>query len=122
MMGYGPMTDRDRAFDNDGFFDALDALREKRGLSWRALASDARVSPSTLTRMSQGRRPDVDSFAALLAWSGLDLDDFIVRERTTVEPLDEISVLLRRAPDLSEHSARAIDALIRATYERLREE
>ncbi len=35
------------------------------------------MSASTLTRMAQGKRPDVDGLAALVAWSGLDADDYV---------------------------------------------
>src|SRR3954447_16710243 len=109
---------RDRAFDNAAFFAALDAIRESRGITWKKLADEARVSASTLTRMGQGRRPDVDSFAALVSWSGLDPDDFIVREadEPAKEPLAQISVLLRRDKNLSKEASIALDELVRATY------
>lgn len=112
---------RERSFDNDAFFAALNSERSSRGITWKQLANEAGVNASTLTRMSQGRRPDVDSFAALIAWSGLDPDDFIGKiDSGTPEPLAEISVLLRRDPNLSKEAATALDSLVRATYERLR--
>ena len=47
---------------------ALNAEREDRGLSWRKLAQEAGVSPSSLTRMQQGKLPDVNTFTALTHW------------------------------------------------------
>lgn len=116
---------RDRTFDNEGFFSALDATRQARELSWRTVAKETGVSPSTLTRIGQGRRPDVDSFAALAAWAGTDPEGFFLREgddaRRGSDPLAEISVLLRRDPNLSTEAASALDELVKATYSRLRE-
>lgn len=113
-------AERERAFDAEGFFAALDAVRESRKASWRKVARETGVSASTLTRMGQGRRPDVDSFAALARWANLDPDDYFTN--TPAEPKDplaEISVLLRRDANLSEDAAKAIDDLVRATYQRL---
>lgn len=116
---------RDRSFDNDGFFAALDAVRQSRGVHWKTVAREAGVSASTLTRMGQGRRPDVDSFAALASWADLDPDDFFRRsdrqQPHSTQPLAEISVLLRRDPNLSAEAATAMDALVKSTYERLRD-
>jgi transcriptional regulator with XRE-family HTH domain len=116
------MPDRARSFDNEAFFAALDSAREARGLTWKQLASQAGVSPSTLSRVGQGRRPDVDSFAALVSWAGLPTEDFIVGEnKAETDPLAEISVLLRRDPNLNKQAATAIDELVKATYRRLRD-
>lgn len=115
---------RERSFDSDGFYSALDAARMSRGVHWKTVASETGVSASTLTRISQGRRPDVDSFAALTNWAGLDPDSFFMRDRgaeSRAQPLAEITMLLRRDPNLSPQAATAIDELVKATYERLRE-
>jgi transcriptional regulator with XRE-family HTH domain len=55
-------------FDNEGFFAALDAHRLAKRLTWKQVAEQSEVSASTLTRMAQGKRPDVDGLAALLKW------------------------------------------------------
>lgn len=117
---------RERSFDSDGFFAALDAARVSRGVHWKTIASEAGVSASTLTRMGQGRRPDVDSFAALASWARLDPDAFFFHQADDVEQhhpqsLPQISVLLRRDPNLSSQAAAALDELVKATYERLRD-
>ena len=114
--------DRERSFDNEAFFAALNAARQARDLTWKQLATEAKVSASTLTRVGQGKRPDVDSFAALAAWGGLKPDDFIPASMRPAEPLSEISLLLRRDPNLTPEAAIALDEMLKVTYKRLREE
>jgi transcriptional regulator with XRE-family HTH domain len=111
-------------FDADAFYAALDAVRQSRGLTWKQVAGASGVSASTLTRMGQRKRPDVDSLAALAAWSGLDTDDYVrsVGERPEPEPLALISTYLRSDKHLSPEAATALDQLIKITYERLRED
>jgi transcriptional regulator with XRE-family HTH domain len=110
-------------FDSDGFYSALDAVRQARELNWKQVAAQSGVSASTLTRMAQGRRPDVDGLAALVAWSGLDADDYVRSDdepRPDAEPLAMISTYLRSDRNLTPEAATALDELIKATYERLR--
>ncbi len=52
-------------FDSDAFYAALDGVRRARDLNWKEVAAQSGVSASTLTRMAQGKRPDVDGLAAL---------------------------------------------------------
>ena len=75
-----------RTFDTAGFFAALDAQRRTKSMTWRDVAAKAGVSASTLTRISQGKRPDVDGLASLLAWSGLTAEDFIREDDVRVQP------------------------------------
>jgi transcriptional regulator with XRE-family HTH domain len=110
-------------FDSEGFYAALDAERQGKRLNWKQVAAATGVSASTLTRMGQGKRPDVDSLAALCAWAGLDADMFITghTNRADTEPLAMISTYLRGDPNLSDEAATALDQLVKATYARLRE-
>src|SRR5438309_6870165 len=99
-------------FDAAGFYDALDATRQARGMSWKEVAAASGVSASTLTRMAQGKRPDVDSLAALAAWSGLETDRFVRSasgSRSEPEPLALISAQLRNDRQLSPEAATALD-------------
>ncbi len=111
------------SFDAQGFFAALDAQREGRLLRWKQVAEQAGVSPSTLTRLAQGKRPDVDSLAALVDWAGLRADDFVVRVhgKQEAEPLAMISTYLRADRNLSPQAAEAMDKVVRAAYQALRE-
>ncbi len=110
-------------FDLEGFYGALDAARRAKGMNWKQLAGATGVSASTLTRMAQGKRPDVDGLAALAAWTGLDTDAFIRSElgpRSEPEPLAMISTYLRADRNLSPDAARALEEVIKVTYEQLR--
>ncbi len=109
-------------FDAGAFYDALDSVRQARTINWKQVAAESGVSASTLTRMAQGKRPDVNGLAALAAWSGLDADDYVRSEqaRPDPEPLAKISTYLRSDKNLSPEAATALDQLVKATYERLR--
>ena len=109
-------------FDAEAFYSALDAERRSRRQTWKRVAEEAQVSASTLTRMAQGRRPDVDSMAALVAWSGLSADAFVRDEQAKPDPgsLSMISTYLKSDPHLTPEAADALDELMKATYERMR--
>ena len=114
---------RKGSFNADAFYAALDGERQARRLTWKKVADESGVSASTLTRIAQGKRPDVDSLAALVAWSGLEVDKFVnggSSRKEKAEPLAEITTLFRSDPHLSEEAATALDELVKATYKRLR--
>jgi transcriptional regulator with XRE-family HTH domain len=116
------MPDRTASFDAEAFYEALNAQRAAKKMTWRQVAVATGVSASTFTRMAQGKRPDVDSLAALCSWSGLSADDF-VRSDSKVkepEPLAMISTLLRADRNLSRQNAAMLDDLIKVTYQRLK--
>lgn len=109
-------------FDTEGFFAALDAVRSAKGRTWKEVAAESGVSASTLTRMAQGKRPDVDGLAALLAWSGLKAEDYLKGRRlggSKPETLAVISNLLRADRKLGKENAAALDQIIRVAYRRL---
>ena len=110
------------AFDHDAFYSDLDATRQVRKLNWKQVATEAGVSPSTLTRLGQGKRPDVDSLAALCAWGTLDADDYMkgLSTKGESETLAVIGTYLRSDRNLSEQSAKMLEQLVRTTYETLR--
>ncbi len=115
------MSPKVASFDAEAFYEALDAQRQAKKSTWRKVAGITGVSASTFTRMAQGKRPDVDSLAALCAWSGLRADDFVRGERAVqAEPLAMISTLLRADRNLSAESAAMLDDLIKVSYRRLK--
>lgn len=99
---------------------ALDAQRKALGMTWRQVAAGAGVSPSTFSRVRQGKRPDVDSFAAMISWLGVPSERFFrsetdeARERARAEPIAVISSHLRAQKDLSPESAEALEELLHA--------
>jgi transcriptional regulator with XRE-family HTH domain len=96
----------------------LDSERGQRGLSWRQLAQQAGVGPSTLSRMAQGHRPDVDSFVALVQWLGMPAEEFMRGggdiEQQAAVPAQAVASLLRADRTLDPESAAAIDDILRA--------
>jgi transcriptional regulator with XRE-family HTH domain len=110
------------AFDADGFYESLDNERKSRGLNWKDVAREADVSPSTLTRLGQGRRPDVDSFSKLCGWGGLDPEQFFTVKRRQQEGgfLTSLPAYLRSDPNLDDRSVEALEAIIGAAYEQFR--
>lgn len=107
---------------HEAFYRALDGHRQARRLTWKAVAEETEVSASTLTRIAQGKRPDVDTLAALCKWSGLSADEFIDREGTLARPeaLGQIMALLRADKRIAPEGARAIEVMIKTAYEQFR--
>jgi hypothetical protein len=72
--------------------------------------------------MAKGRRPDAASLAALSAWAGLNPSDFVHAPYRALhaESMAQISSLLRADPNLDKESAEAVEAILRAAYERMR--
>lgn len=117
------MADHQAGFDAVAFFAALDEKRIERAITWRMVATESGVGPSTLTRLSQGKRPDVDSLALLVDWGGLRADDFLRRSNDgsdAVPPMAMISSLLRGDKNLTPEAATAMEKVLKATYEVLR--
>jgi transcriptional regulator with XRE-family HTH domain len=101
---------------------ALDSKRRAKGLSWRQLAKRTGVGQSTLTRMQQGKRPDVDTFASLLQWLGMPAEDFLIAEGSKSKkasephPVAMLSAQLRAKKELSPKALQAVEELIQAAY------
>ena len=104
-------------FDLGKFHAALNAHRAARRLTWKEVAQQSGVSASTLTRMSQGKRPDVDGLALLLAWSGLDALQFVPTANEP-EPMANIAANLRADRRLSEENAKALEEIFQVAYEK----
>lgn len=99
---------------------ALDAERQARGLSWRQLAKEAGISPSTLTRMQQGKSPDVNSFPALTTWLGIPAERFYVEQphlpAPKEDPMAVISTLLRGKKKMNPRALTALQELVNAAF------
>jgi transcriptional regulator with XRE-family HTH domain len=112
----GPKT-----YDAAGFYAALAATVTARELTWKQVSRETGISPTTLTRMAQGRQPDAASLASLAAWAGINPADFVsIGKRAAREPLAQISQLLRSDPRLKPDAARTLDVMLRSAYEQLR--
>lgn len=118
------MNDRAGRFDVMALHSAMDAQRRSRRLAWKDVAEESGVSASTLTRLSQGRQPDVNSLAALTAWLGMSADNFMhgdsVAKFGAPSPLAQISTIIHRDPHLNPEGTAALEEMIKAAYTRLR--
>jgi transcriptional regulator with XRE-family HTH domain len=55
---------------------AIETVTRHRKISLRDVAAETGLSPSTLTRISQGQKPDADGLLTLLAWLNADATRF----------------------------------------------
>ncbi len=111
--------------DTRRLYDALDAQRRARDLSWRQLAQQAGVSPSLLSRMGNGQRPDLDGFIALVQWLGAQAEEFMVwpddRPRDEQPALEtQLALLLRARDDLGEADKEYLLDIVSATMRRIK--
>jgi transcriptional regulator with XRE-family HTH domain len=113
-------------FDQVRFYEAVDRRRQEQGLSWRQLAAELSLSPSTFSRLSQGRRPDVDTFVKVLAWLDRPATDFVEGFQSPQagdapkDTVRQISESLRQDSSLSNENADALEEIVRVAYHRLR--
>ena len=68
------------------FVAALDARRIADNLTWRQVAERTGVSASTLSRVQDGKLPDLTTFAALLRWLKLPAETFLGLEPPPEDP------------------------------------
>jgi len=111
--------------DVGALYAALDVERHARNLSWRQLAKEAGVGPSTLSRLGNGYRPDVDAFAKLVQWLGVPAEDFFAGDAANGPQPDlvtELVPLLRARSDLSKQDVAYLEDLIGAAVRRFRAE
>jgi transcriptional regulator with XRE-family HTH domain len=72
-----------QTLDVPALYAALDRQRAAAGLSWRQVASETGVSPSTYSRMVYGKHPDADALCSIIVWLGLSLRQFVQSAPTT---------------------------------------
>ena len=109
----------------DALYGALNAKREAKGLSWRAVAKDIGVSPSLLSRIGNGYRPDADGFVTLVTWLGMSAENFMMTEQKAAETAQpelvaQLAPLLRASKDLDENDVKYLEDVIQATVRRAR--
>lgn len=103
----------------DALYAALEAKKELKEMSWRELANELEVAPSTFTRMAQGLRPDTDTFATLLGWLHMPANEFTGPGSVgdeDAEPLLAIASYLRSSKKIKPEDADALERIITAAY------
>lgn len=120
------MPERAASVDYEALYGAINTARQAKNLSWRELAELIGTSPSTFTRLAQGRGIDAATFAGLIAWLRADANDYIVRNTAEVRPrrssaatLATISGHLRADKNLDREAARHLDSIIASAYKAL---
>ncbi|HEY0413299.1 MAG TPA: hypothetical protein VGD66_09160 [Allosphingosinicella sp.] len=109
-------------FDNEAFFSALNAERLSRRKTWKEVAAESGVQASTLTRMGDGKNPDVNGLAALLAWSGLKAETFIPKHgEDKAQNFSNAVALLKAVPDLDKIKLDVLVNILTSTYKTLKE-
>lgn len=105
-------------FDFNAFFEALDSVRENKRVSWKQVAEDVGMSASSLTRLQQGKRVDVDAVGSLSQWADLDVNDYYSPPslRKEGDPAEEMVSLLRADSKLSSEESSMLQRVIRAAY------
>lgn len=108
--------------DIAALYAAADRKRQAAGLSWRGLAAALKITPSTFTRMAQGLKPDVDTFATLVHWLGMRQEEFLrpaPTGREDADPMAMISSYLRSAKNVTQEQAEALEDIISAAFRHL---
>lgn len=111
---------------------ALDAARQAKQLSWRQLARELDLSPSTLSRLANGYNPDVNAFAVMVQWLNLPAETFIVsapdeypsagESEPEPELVAQLAPLLRARKDLDQEDIDHLEDLIGSAVRRFKAE
>lgn len=113
------------SIDVAALYAALDAARVSRDLSWRQLAREIELSPSTLSRLGNGLNPDVNAFAAMIRWLRLPAETFMVdqdQDDQTQQPelVAQLAPLLRARQDLRKEDVEHLEQLIISAMRRFK--
>lgn len=97
------------------------AQRGSRGL--REVAREiGNISPSTLSRVENGKMPDIETFLLLCDWLKVPPSVLIKNEedsqpsRTELETSEALAIQLRADKNLDPATANALAALVKAAY------
>jgi transcriptional regulator with XRE-family HTH domain len=93
--------------------------RGNRGL--REIAQEiGEVSPSTLSRIENGKIPDMDTFLRICDWLQVSSEEFIKETdeqgQTKMSTMDRIEGYLRADKELDPETAVALAKVMKATY------
>lgn len=103
---------------------ALDAARSARGLTWRDVADQAGLSPSTLSRLGKGKSPDANGFVSLVHWLGVPAGKFTVQPQNMQVPELEVQIalVLSAQPNLLPEDRQFLHEVLAASIKRIRQE
>lgn len=104
--------------DTNLFTAYLKARRGNLGLR-EAAEQIGDISASTLSRIENGKMPDMDVFLRLCDWIGLPPSTFLIEpgEASRTDTPEVIEAHLRADKELDETTAEAIAKMVKAAYE-----
>ncbi|KAA0921845.1 helix-turn-helix transcriptional regulator [Rhodococcus sp. ANT_H53B] len=105
---------------------AMEVRVKAENISWRTAAGRIGVSPSLLTRLRNGQRPDLEAFAAITRWLGHPADEFFIDSTELVSrpqpPLDSsLNALLRARRDLTDKDKDFLQDILAAGIRHVRQ-
>jgi transcriptional regulator with XRE-family HTH domain len=101
-------------------------VRAKRGdAGLRQTAEEiGSISPSTLSRVENGKLPDMDTFLRLCDWLVVDPGQFLRNTNETEEPqmktAEIVEAHLRADKELNPETAEALATMVKAAYKAVR--
>ena len=112
----------DSTLNTDLFSSMIKSKRGKKGL--RDAAEDiGDISAATLSRVEQGKLPDVETFIRICKWLDTPTDTFIVGKKTKVSELSEKEQLvyqLRSSRELDKTTINAMVAMVDLAFTKLK--
>jgi transcriptional regulator with XRE-family HTH domain len=106
-----------RFLDTKALAERLRAKRGKRGL--REISEEMNgIGISTLSRIENGKVPDVETFLAICHWLQASPSEFIKKPEgdTTTDPIDEVEGHLRADRDLDPELAHVLAEFMKRAY------
>ena len=94
-------------------------VEKRKGDGVRKVAKEIGISPSTLSRVENGKMPDLETFSKICAWLGKDPSEYLGLGERHQEPV-KISVHLRKEAASSTATAKSLAKLIEAAHKQLR--
>ena len=67
-----------RRLNSKALYEALNHQRLARDLTWRQVAAEIGVSVTTITRIKNGGRMEVDGMLAMVGWLQVPVETFVL--------------------------------------------
>lgn len=95
------------------------ARRAELGMTLREASEASEVPVATLSRVEQGRMPDLATFRRVIRWLGLPAERFITSTERTESTPEAIAEHLSADPALPAEAASRIAGIVRDLYQSL---
>ncbi len=92
-------------------------LQQRRGsMGIRAAAGEIGISPATLSRIENGRVPDLDTLRKVCRWLGVDPAEYLGASETRQTSVSGLQVVFKKDRAISQNTSKALGRLIIAAY------